>query len=158
MNIFVLDENPTIAAQMHCDKHVVKMVLEAAQMLSTAHRVLDDNESDVLYRATHKNHPCSIWVRDAAKNYMWLYNHFVALCDEYNHRYGKVHLTDTKLRAILATPPKNIGDGNRTPFALAMPDDVKCESTVDSYRAYYKQYKTDIATWNKNRPAPEWWK
>ena len=158
MNIFVLDENPTIAAQMHCDKHVVKMVLEAAQMLSTAHRVLDNNESDALYRATHANHPCSIWVRDAEKNYMWLYDHFAALCDEYTHRYGKVHLTDTKLRAILATPPKNICDGKQTPFALAMPDDVKCNSAVDSYRAYYKQYKTDIATWNKNRGAPEWWK
>ena len=44
MNIFVLDKDPHIAAQMHCDRHVPKMIVESAQMLSTAHRLLDGEE------------------------------------------------------------------------------------------------------------------
>ena len=93
MNIFVTDPDPVISAQTLCDKHVVKMVLESAQMLSTAWRDFstkysDDNE---LYKTAHLNHPCSIWVRQARENYKWLYRHFVALCDEYTHRYGKSH-------------------------------------------------------------------
>lgn len=157
MNIFVLDNDPIKAAQMHCDKHAVKMVLEVAQMLSTAHRVLDEVDSDVLYKSTHKNHPCSVWARESSGNYEWLYEHFVALCDEYTHRYGKVHMTDTKLRETLKSLPENITPGTMTPFALAMPDDVKTNDAVESYRSYYSVHKSDIATWQKCRPAPAWW-
>ena len=101
MNIFVTDPDPVISAQTLCDKHVVKMVLESAQMLSTAWREPNDLRSTEfsskyadeheLYKTAHPNHPCSIWVRQARENYKWLYRHFVALCDEYTHRYGKSH-------------------------------------------------------------------
>ena len=89
MNIFYLARDPEIAAQMMCDKHVVKMILESAQMLSTAHRVLDGDEyanSHGLYKMAHKNHPSTIWVRSSVKNYMWLYDHMIALMNEYTHR------------------------------------------------------------------------
>ena len=79
MNIFYLDEDPVLAAQMHCDKHVVKMILESAQLLSTAHLLIDGDEladERGLYKATHKNHPSSKWVRDSSENYEWLWNLF----------------------------------------------------------------------------------
>ena len=82
MNIFYLDRNPVIAAQMMCDKHVVKMILESAQMLSTAHRVLDGDDranETGLYKMAHKNHPSTIWVRASSENYRWLWKHFDAL-------------------------------------------------------------------------------
>ena len=94
MNIFYLDRDPVVAAKMHCDKHVVKMILESAQMLSTAHRVLDGDEyadERGLYKMAHKNHPSTIWVRTSTDNYMWLNRLFGALCKEYTYRYNKQH-------------------------------------------------------------------
>ena len=111
MNIFYLNENPEIAAVEHNDKHCVKMILESAQMLCTAHRVLDgDERADELfmYKKAHVNHPSTIWVRDNVHNYWWLYRLFTALCDEYTYRYGKGHMTDLKLRDTLRKPPMNI--------------------------------------------------
>jgi hypothetical protein len=115
MNIFVLDESPIVSAQEQCDKHVVKMIVESAQMLSTAHRMLDgeqerrrsksgktmskywklpDEREGLLYKAVHMGHPCTVWSMESRANYVWHYIHFVALCDEYQYRYGKKHLTD----------------------------------------------------------------
>ena len=97
MNIFYLDRDPQIAAQMMCDKHVVKMILESAQMLSTAHRVLDGDEyadKNGLYKKAHVNHPSSEWVRCSYQQYKWLYDHMVALMEEYTYRYGKHHATE----------------------------------------------------------------
>ena len=97
MNIFYLDKNPKIAAQMQCDKHVVKMILESAQMLCTAHRVLDGDDyanKMGLYKLAHKNHPSTIWVRSSYKIIEWLYDHMIALMNEYTYRYGKKHATD----------------------------------------------------------------
>ena len=82
MNIFKLDRNAKKAAEYHCDKHVVKMLIEYAQLMSTAHRVLDgDEESDKLglYKTAYKNHPCTIWARETSGNYRWLYNHFIEI-------------------------------------------------------------------------------
>ena len=157
MNIFMLDKSPTMAAQAHCDKHVVKMILEYAQLLSTAHRLLDgdDNVPSVLYKATHKNHPSAIWTRESAANYHWLYNCFVSLCDEYTSRYGKTHATDTKLRHVLKDIPQAIPSIGLTQLRLAMPDEYKKACPVESYRAYYKAEKADIAKWKQNQP--EWW-
>ena len=110
MNIFYLDRDPVIAAQMMCDKHVVKMILESAQMLSTAHRVLDGDEyadRKGLYKLAHKNHPSTIWVRSSLENYTWLYDHMVALMAEYTYRYGKHHATE-RLLAPLFKSPKNM--------------------------------------------------
>lgn len=175
MNIFRLSDDPVEAAQMQCDKHVVKMILESAQMLSSAHRVLDgtpvkapsvsgkrtvtkwvmpDPEDDAnLYAVAHLNHPSTVWTREARDNYLWHYQHFCALGDEYTHRYGKVHLSISKLKARLATPPQNIPDGS-TPFRLAMPDEYKSDDVVESYRAYYLS-KTFKMVWT-NRDFPTW--
>ena len=86
MNIFILDEDPVVAAQAQCDKHVVKMVLESAQMLSTTHRLLGENHQ-VFYKTVHKNHPCTVWTRRSSGNYLWHLEHWTALCDEYRHLY-----------------------------------------------------------------------
>jgi hypothetical protein len=160
MNIFILDKDPIKAAQAQCDKHVVKMVIESAQLLCTAHRVLDGDKArniDKLYHSTHINHPCSIWVRDTVGNYMWLYNHFTALCDEYTYRYNKFHKSDIDLRSTLVVPPKNIPIGKRTYFAEAITyPECRLSNPIDSYRKYYlaKQQVIDMS-WTK-RHAPAW--
>ena len=97
MNIFYLSPCPKQSAKDQCDKHVVKMILESAQMLCTAHRFLDSSEwadEAGLYKMAHKNHPSSIWVRSSVHNYTWLYVHMVALMNEYTNRYGKHHATE----------------------------------------------------------------
>ena len=159
MNIFYLDRNPRIAAQMMCDKHVVKMILESAQMLSTAHRVLDGDDianSKGLYKMAHKNHPSTVWVRANSKNYEWLWEHMDALMKEYTHRYGKHHATE-RLIHYLWEFPKNIshGDGEFTDPPQCMPDHCKDEDTVSAYHKYYIMEKSNFATW-KRRDKPEW--
>jgi hypothetical protein len=179
MNIFVLDKDPIRAAQLQCDKHVVKMIVESAQLLSTAHRMLDGkletrlsksgrkqkyyaldaSVEDVYYRACHHNHPSNVWARESDTNYNWLYRHFVALCDEYKYRYGKVHATDTKLRDALATPPRNIPVTSETPFKLAMGSNPECIDNNDPIGSYRKFYQTKQdrfkMVWTK-RTTPEW--
>ena len=158
MNIFYLDRNPVIAAQMMCDKHVVKMILESAQMLSTAHRVLDgDYRADRggFYKMAHKNHPSTIWVRASSENYRWLWKHFDALLKEYTHRYGKHHATE-RLRNILYMPPLNIVHGvPLTDPPQCMPELCKGEDTVLAYQNYYIIEKSGFARWTK-RGIPTW--
>ena len=163
MNIFVLDRDVTWCAQYHTDRHVVKMILETAQMLSTAHRILDcdlveDECTKLLYRKTHINHPCSIWVRRVKANYLWAFRLLEALANEYRFRYNKEHLTWRKLADILKTPPTHIPspiDDSMTPFALAMPDQYKTDDPVESYRRYYMAEKRHLFHW-KNRSTPHW--
>jgi len=159
MNIFVLDESLHECARSHVDRHVCKMPLELAQILSTAHRVLTTDETrlnPVIYRKTHVNHPCSKWVRETKGNYDWAYRMFAELCDEYGYRYGKTHLCWTKLKDVLVDEPELIDRSVRlTPHALAMPDDCKVDDTVESYRNYYCTHKTHLFSW-KNRKRPDW--
>ncbi len=162
MNIFILDKDPIISAQLQCDKHVVKMILESAQMLSTAHRVLDGDEyanENSLYKIAHKNHPCSIWVRETISNYQWLYNHFDALGKEYTYRYNKIHKSIDKLLLPLKQPPWNISEGGLTEFALAMKHEPQCMyigDPVKSYRTYYQTKRDNFnMVWTK-RNQPEW--
>jgi len=130
MNIFVLDYNPVKAAQMHCDKHVIKMVLESVQLLCSVHHITS-NRSDIPYRLTHKNHPCSIWVRKSYSNYIWLLDLTRALLDEYTYRYGKKHACERVYDWCAINLP-NIEDKGLTDFALAMPDEFKCDDTVQN--------------------------
>jgi len=178
MNIFILDNDPVIAAQEQCDKHVVKMIVESAQMLSTVHRMLDgvmerrpsksgamlqywklnDQRESILYKACHFNHPSTVWTRESKANYQWHYKHFIALCDEYTYRYGKVHSTDTKLRIALQQIPTNIPEKHMTPFKLAMGSNPECilEDAVESYRRFYEtKQKRFTMVWTK-RPVPKW--
>ena len=156
MNIFYLDGDPTVCASLHCDKHVVKMILESAQMLSTAHRELDgDRFADQMgmYKKAHLNHPSTKWVRETHKNYRYLYKLFVALCDEYTYRYGKVHLTDKKLRHVLRANPMNIPVYPMTKMPQCMPDYCKQHDSIKAYHKYYRNEKKSFAKWTK-RPVP----
>jgi len=176
VNIFYLDHDVTKCAEMHVDKHVVKMILEYAQLLSTAHRVLDgtllvgisdkgrkstswilpDNRNDILYKATHLNHPSAVWVRQSDKNYSWLFDMFEALLEEYTYRYGKIHACQ-RLVWALEVRPNNIPRGNFTEPTPAMPDDVKVSGdSIKSYRNYYINNKSHLANWKK-RTTPEWY-
>lgn len=147
MNIFVLDTDPAVAARLHLDKHVVKMPLETAQMLSTVN-------GGYPYKATHKNHPCTLWAGQSKGNYSWLVNLGVELCKEYTHRYGKVHKCQAVIEQ-LQNPPESVPAGGMSAFAQAMPDECKRDDAVQAYREYYKQRKAGFATW-KNREVPNW--
>tara|TARA_B100000579_G_C22708778_1_gene793476 strand:+ start:403 stop:876 length:474 start_codon:yes stop_codon:yes gene_type:complete len=154
MNIFVLHLIPSIAAIYHCDKHVVKMILEYAQIMCTIHRLSGD-EDDTLYRKTHQNHPACVWARKCTANYNWLYSLFCECCKEYTYRYGKVHKTQTRLMSYLKIVPENVPYSQMmTPFAECMPDYCKEEDPVSSYRNYYLKEKSHILKW-KSRDVPE---
>ena len=150
MNIFYLHDNPKVCSQYHVDKHVVKMILETAQLLSTAHW-LSGGEGP--YRATHKNHPSAIWARSNKSNYRWLCELGMELCKEYTHRYGKIHKTQQHLEWLTKNIP-NIPNGKFTQPTLAMPDQYKSDNHVDSYRLYYIKDKSHLHSW-KNRKTPE---
>ena len=156
MNIFFLDKDPVIAAQYHCDKHCVKMILESAQLLSTAHRVLDEDDAHPdLYKVAHKNHPSTIWTRSSEEHYIWLYELFRNLSIEFSNRYSKVHLSWSKLGFLLDSLPKNIKDNGWIDPPQCMPDYCKTDNTVEAYRTYYKSEKASICTWKTQEPI--WW-
>ena len=176
MNIFYLHHDTKTCAEMHNDKHCVKMILEYAQLLSTAHRVLDgtvgvghsvsgrkktiyalpDSRDTILYSATHISHPSAVWVRQSDKNYDWLFSLFQALMNEYTHRYGKIHAC-SKLEIALSNLPKNIPHKLFTEPTPAMPDEVKViGDSIASYRNYYIHNKTHLANWKMRQP-PEWY-
>lgn len=176
MNIFYIHTDPKMCAQQHVDKHVVKMILEYAQLLSTAHRVLDGNVSTrlsstgrkqkwyslgdsrdtALYSATHINHPSAKWARHGAQNYRWLFDLWCELLDEYTYRYGKRHASSRLLEHLMLLP-KNINF--QEPFSApwrAMPDEFKVEGdTLQSYRNYYNGAKSNMFSWKK-REVPDW--
>ena len=152
MNIFVLDRDPKIAATMACDKHVVKMVLETAQMLCT---VVSRHGHEAPYRATHAKHPCTIWAGHTKANWDWLTAHGRALCAEYTKRYGKVH----KSEAIIEYCTRlklDFESHQLTPFAQAMPPQYKDDCVVTAYRNYYRGEKARFATWKTQ--TPDWWR
>jgi hypothetical protein len=186
MNVFYLDADPKICAEMHLDKHVVKMIIEYAQLMSTAHRYLDgeeyidltannrrikrwrmsDGRENQLMKASHLNHPSGIWCRETDSNYKWLYSMWVHLLDEYTHRYGKIHAC-ARLKEILSFTPKNINVGGFFPPTPAMPDEVKIllvspvsgrkYDSLASYKNYYIHNKAHFAKWTK-RDTPTWFK
>ena len=159
MNIFYFDSCPIKSAQAQPDKMLVKMPLETAQMLCTAHRELDGDEyaDEVgLYKVAYKNHPCTIWARETPSNYRWLLKHFLALGSEYTFRYGKKHKSVEKLYRGLDQLPGNIPLNAMTPIAQAMPDQYKNDNPVKAYRDYCINEKT-YAKWEKGTEQPEWW-
>ena len=151
MNIFYLDEDPKLAAIYQYNKHVVKMILESAQMLCTAHHVYG-NTDDVPYKQAHLNHPSTIWCRKSIPNYMWLYNHMIALGDEYTKRYGKKHLSITKCKEFLSVAPQEINKyASFTQPPQAMPDEYKDKCSVQAYWNYYIGEKHIVANKNKEK-------
>jgi hypothetical protein len=148
MNIFVLHKNPKVAARYCCDKHVVKMILESAQMLCAAHP-----EGTAPYKRTHYNHPCTVWTRTSLGNYKWLLKHAFALCKEYTHRYGKVHKTEAVINFCSTNYPQ-FDRTRRTPFPQAMPDEYKVQGdAVSAYRDYYLHEKSHFAVYT-DRDVP----
>ena len=154
MNIFFLDEDPTMSAQYHVDKHVVKMILETAQLLCGVHHATAPDNTYVPYKLSHKNHPCSIWARTSLSNYLYLCELGLELCKEYTYRYGKRHKSQDVIEWCLINKP-NVPDIEFTEPAKAMPDEYKVGDVVQSYRNYYMGAKSGFATW-KNRQKPFW--
>ena len=148
MNIFYLDKDPAKAASYFYDKHKVKMILEAAQMLCTAHHHYG-NGDNVPYKKAHYNHPSTIWCRQNSSQYMWLYDHMIALGKEYTKRYNKTHLTIIKCKDVLKQLPPAIPDSTFTEPPQCMPDHHKVpDCSITAYWNYYEQDKYTVA--NKN--------
>ena len=178
MNVFYLHSDPKICAEMHNDRHVVKMIIEYAQLMSTAHRILDGEEyidltannrkikrwrmnnpfmESSLMKASHINHPSGVWVRQSDSNYTWLYQMWSFLCKEYTYRYSKIHSVETRMASTLLSFPYNISEGPFTEPTPAMPDDCKVQNdSIASYRKYYISNKAHLAKW-KNRQIPDWY-
>ena len=186
MNIFVLNESPILAARDHCNKHVVKMILESAQMLCAAHWIgwqqmlkppvdelsrrevqawLSERIDPRLcppWKMTHASHPCTRWAQQSWGNYMWLSLHGMELCREYTRRYGKVHKAEEIHRWLnRVIPPTFEGTTDTpngvTPFAIAMPEKYHVPGdAVQSYRDYYLGEKSRFAKWPTDK-IPGWW-
>ncbi|MSR16950.1 MAG: hypothetical protein EXR89_04035 [Methylococcaceae bacterium] len=175
MNIFYLHSEPEICAQQHVDKHVVKMILEYAQLLSTAHRVLDgaealtvsdagrkvkrwglpDERDAILYETTHIQHPSAIWTRQSDEHYTFLWQLFRCLLDEYTFRYERIHAT-SRLLNPLQNLPNGISSKDFIEPTPAMPDKYKVSGdSITSYRNYYQCEKTRMFSWKK-RERPDW--
>tara|TARA_R110001583_G_scaffold5669_1_gene30323 strand:+ start:62 stop:601 length:540 start_codon:yes stop_codon:yes gene_type:complete len=176
MNIFILDDNPVACAEYHLDKHVVKMPLETAQLICTAHWVThffgytpqalspyefkklreysrEYGNSIFPYKPAMPNHPCSIWVRSSLQNYLYLMTLGLSLGREYTHRYGRKHKST---QVLLDVPDIDLPDDGLTDFAQAMPDEYRNTDAITAYRDYYRGDKAYIAKWTK-RDAPAWW-
>ena len=151
MNIFYLDSDPVKAAQVQYNKHVVKMILESAQMLCTAHHHYD-NGHNVPYKKAHYNHPSTIWCRQNASQYMWLYDHMIALGKEYTKRYKKTHLTIIKCAEVLKQLPPTIPETIFTEPPQCMPDQYKViGDSLSAYWNYYEQEKQLIKGKNEQK-------
>ena len=161
MNIFFIDRCPIKSAQQLCDKHVVKMVLETAQMCSTAMHEWDQaKHMKHVYKSAYVNHPMTVWVRDNIHNLGWAVLHGLAIGREYKYRYGKDHKSTKVLEEInevfrdrLIWADENISLHTTPP--QCMPDEFKCDDYVEAYRAYYRKDKRYILQWT-GRPVPEW--
>ena len=158
MNIFYLDKDTRTCAKYHCDKHTVKMILETAQLLCTAHHELDGAVHDDLYKSTHKNHPSAIWARQTRPHYKWLYDLFCDLCEEYTKRYSKVHKTQRLIKHLINYPKYlSAKEDYWIDPPQCMPDQYKCDDTVQAYRNYYNGDKAYMAVW-KYTSTPTWFK
>ncbi|ABO34651.1 conserved hypothetical protein [Methanococcus maripaludis C5] len=155
MQLFILDADPEKAAKMHCDKHVVKMPLEAAQILSTVQHIHNSIYKEKCYKKTHEKHPCVLWASKTRKNYEWALHLLKALLSEYSYRYKKMHKSSELLKYLEYNPVKS--DLNElTPFAQAIPEEYVSDDAVSSYRKYYIAEKSSFCKWTK-RKAPEWY-
>jgi len=158
MNIFFLDTDVKKCAEYHVDKHVVKMILETAQLLCGVHHATRPSTVQVTdqvpYKLSHKNHPCAIWVRESLSNYLYLCELGLELCNEYTYRYGKRHKSQEVILWCIVNRP-NIPDIGFTEPPKAMPDEYKVDNVVESYINYYRGAKSSFATW-KLRETPKW--
>lgn len=168
MNIFVLDYNPELCAEYHCDKHVVKMILESVQMICTNHTIFGlktKDYEDIPYKATHQMHPCTQWARASKQNYLWLCEFVEALHNEWQYRFGELKYNlegerEHKAFTVFNTlnhkaMADSLPDIGLQPFAQAMPEELRSDDVVDSYRKYYATEKFDLLHYSK-RSMPKW--
>lgn len=182
MNIFILDEQPRKAAEYHCNKHVVKMILEAGQMLCAAHwmswldhfgtsrsnfKLMRDVKNFLNAKVpkakqppwglTHVNHPCTIWTRQSLENYNWHLELMACLLMEYNKRYNKVHKSLSVQQWLLRNTPLHFPFQGRTPFPICMKEEYKVDDNpIQSYRSYYIKDKVRFAKWEPRAETPDW--
>lgn len=150
MNVFLLHTDSKLCAQMHCDKHVVKMILESAQLLSTVNRYTGLDEG---YKMTHLNHPCTKWASSGIDNWEWLKGLALDLAEEWRYRYDHTRLHKSEEVILSLSTPKLPDYG--TPWPQVMPIEFQQDNTVEAYRAYYKADKAHLLTYTK-RERPSW--
>jgi hypothetical protein len=172
MNLFFLNIDPKKCAQEHCDKHVVKMVLEIVQMLYTAHHLNGTILPKFAYKISHVKHPTSIWIRSCVENWNYAISVAKYLSEEYTYRYNKIHSCQKHIEWLILNTPKFIKGTFKinqsfsydkdfesmgmTPVPLAMPDECKLNGTIESYRNYYIMKKRSFAIWT-SRTIPRWY-
>ena len=172
MNIFVTDPSPTLSARCLPDKHIVKMPLETCQMLSIVcskkwghdygelHRI--NGEPYKTEKGAFRNHPCTIWANACLENTWWLLAHGLALCNEYEHRYGKSHSCKNTLMEATTIIPLATDLWHDVPssFTFAGPDEFKYDTSIDIFTAYkrYVASKPWVATNYLRDPSrkPDW--
>jgi hypothetical protein len=172
MNIFFLDIDPQKSAEFHCDKHVVKMILEIVQLLYTAHHILGSQLPTNAYKPVSKSHPTAIWIRTCIENYTYSIELAMCLCKEYTYRYNKIHSCESHVNFLKLNVPvfekketykdTTVLSTNTffqskgiTHVPLAMPVECMVKDTIQSYRKYYIMYKKGFVKWT-NRPVPHW--
>ena len=153
MNIFYLDDDIQKCVEYHCDKHVVKMILESAQMLCT---VCSEHGIEVPYRPVHKKHPCTLWAGKSASNWRWLRDFALTLNEEYKYRYEKT-INHKSAEVIKTLYEPNLSDFGITPRPKCVTDPFRNLPVIEAYREYYKTEKASFCTWKK-RPVPDWFK
>lgn len=154
MNIFVLDSSPFKSAEAHCDRHVVKMTLETAQILCSAAHL--HGAKNCAYKPTHLHHPCVQWAAASRDNYAWLIGLGNGLATEYYRRYGKVHKSADVIRGCVGYYTM-IPAGGRTEHVQCMPEEYKVAGDpVQAYRNYYIGTKMGFARWKNVDETPDW--
>ena len=182
MNMFILDAQPQKAAEYHCNKHVVKMILEAGQMLCAAHwmswldhfgtkrsefRLMRDVKQFLKanvpqgkqppWGLTHVNHPCTVWTRQSVENYNWHLELMSCLLSEYTKRYNKIHKSTTVYQWLLSNKPMSFPTNTKTPFPICMKEEYKVgDDPIQSYRKYYIKDKVRFAKWEPRAVTPGW--
>lgn len=153
MNIFILDDDPVRSARYHVDRHLVSQTKESLQLLGTAFRLTTEGAPDWVYKSTHASHPCGVWTRESLANWTWLRQFAFLLVLEGRYRYGRVW--EQWLNMLAQHPVPNLPDRRLTPFAQAMPEDLRSPTDpVLGYRRYYNENKQHLFSWKRRAPPP----
>lgn len=168
MNIFILSLNKRHAARYHCDKHIVKMPLETAQLLYTVLQLMGGSieyaplttTGNRGYKPTHTKHPCVLWLKESLSNFRWLCEFGIELCREYTYRYNRVHACQKHIEWLSTQTPPDLPNVGLTPFKLAINRDKypqlhTYKDAVLAYRAYYISDKAHLLKYT-NRELPHW--
>ena len=156
MNIFAIDPNPVLCARALCDLRLNKMILEQAQILCTAYRYWFPDTyaiefENILYKVTHENHPCSIWLRRDFANYQWGVDYFNAMLDEREHRGFAKHLTGIKLRPVFNKPPQMQYELDKIDFSF------NSSNLYPSTGCVFTDYKLCLVNkWLQDKREPKW--